>query len=145
MPVLLISSCLQWSSDSHSKAELDCKSQMTNANIAALPFLFTSSSSFSLSSPQLPITCFYLSTPPTPDSDWQWQTEMDSSTEFTPFPLLWSTEPPTLTHIKFYTNIKAQRAAIWKETFRHLWQLKGWNKKMTKCTLYISHPLLACP
>lgn len=35
----------------------------------AVLFLFTSSSSFSFSSPQLPLTCVFLSAPPTPNSD----------------------------------------------------------------------------
>lgn len=61
---------------------------MTNACTAAQLSLFTSSSSsFSFPSPQLPVTCFYLAAPPTPASDRQRQTEMNSSTKSEAFPV----------------------------------------------------------
>lgn len=104
---------LQCSNDSHSKAELPCKSQMTNRYTEAMLFLSTSSSS-SFSSPQLPVTCFFLSAPPTPNSEWQWQTEMHNSTNYNSFPLLRSTVkafPPA--------NIKQPQLAPF--TVKELW------------------------
>lgn len=47
---------------------------------------------FLYSSPQLPVTCFYLPAPPTPNSDWQRQKVMNSSTEFNAFPVFRSSE-----------------------------------------------------
>lgn len=46
------------------------------------PFFSSSTPPFLYSSPQLPVTCFYLPAPPTPNSDWQRQKVMNSRTEF---------------------------------------------------------------